>query len=58
MALTTDAVADAKEKYIGEVFVDYIAKPFNKDQIKEKLDIVFVSKIFTIMKIILKNKWK
>ena len=43
IALTADAVAGAKEKYIGEGFVDYIAKPFNKDQIKEKLDIVFAS---------------
>lgn len=58
MALTADAVADAKEKYISEGFVDYIAKPCNKDQINEKLDIVFESKIFTILKIILKNKWK
>ena len=41
IALTADAVAGAREKYIGEGFVDYIAKPFNKDQIKEKLDIVF-----------------
>ena len=41
IALTADAVAGAKEKYIGEGFIDYIAKPFNKDQIKEKLDIVF-----------------
>ena len=41
IALTADAVAGAKEKYLSEGFVDYIAKPFNKDQIKEKLDIVF-----------------
>ena len=41
IALTADAVAGAKEKYISEGFVDYIAKPFSKDQIKEKLDIVF-----------------
>ena len=39
--LTVDAVAGAREKYISEGFVEYIAKPFNKDQIKEKLDIVF-----------------
>ena len=26
-----------------EGFVEYIAKPFNKDQIKEKLDIVFMN---------------
>ena len=41
IALTADAVAGAKEKYLGEGFVDYIAKPFSKDQIKEKLDSVF-----------------
>ena len=41
IALTADAVAGAREKYISEGFVEYIAKPFNKNQIKEKLDIVF-----------------
>ena len=41
IALTADAVVGAREKYISEGFVEYIAKPFNKDQIKEKLDIVF-----------------
>lgn len=41
IALTADAVAGAREKYMSEGFVDYIAKPFNKDQIKEKLDVVF-----------------
>ena len=34
IALTADAVSGAKEKYVSEGFVDYIAKPFNKDQIK------------------------
>ena len=43
IALTADAVAGAREKYISEGFVEYIAKPFNKDQIKEKLDIVFMN---------------
>ena len=42
IALTADAVADAKEKYIKEGFIDYIAKPFSKNQIKEKLDNIFV----------------
>lgn len=41
IALTADAVAGAKEKYVSEGFVDYIAKPFNKEQIKQKLDTVF-----------------
>ena len=44
IALTADAVTGAKEKYISEGFVDYIAKPFSKDQIKEKLDIIFNEK--------------
>lgn len=43
IALTADAVAGAKEKYVSEGFIDYIAKPFSKDQIKEKLDIIFGS---------------
>ena len=43
IALTADAVAGAKEKYVSEGFVDYIAKPFSKEQIKEKLDMVFAS---------------
>ena len=41
IALTADAFAGEREKYISEGFVEYIAKPFHKDQIKEKLDIVF-----------------
>ena len=41
IALTADALAGAKEKYISEGFVSYIAKPFSKDQIKEKLDSIF-----------------
>ena len=43
IALTADAVAGAKEKYVSEGFVDYIAKPFSRNQIKEKLDIVFLN---------------
>ena len=44
IALTADAVAGAKEKYISEGFIDYIAKPFSREQIKEKLDSIFLSK--------------
>lgn len=44
IALTADAVAGAKEKYESEGFTDYIAKPFSKIQIKEKLDKVFKQK--------------
>jgi CheY-like chemotaxis protein len=43
IALTADAIAGAKEKYLSEGFVDYIAKPFSREQIKEKLDKVFKS---------------
>ena len=45
IALTADAVAGAKERYLNQGFIDYIAKPFNKEQIKEKLDIVFFQEI-------------
>ena len=38
IALTADAMAGAKEKYESEGFIDYIAKPFNREQIKEKID--------------------
>ena len=38
VALTADAVSGAKEKYLNEGFNGYIAKPFTRDQIKEKLD--------------------
>ncbi len=41
LALTADAVEGAEEKYISLGFTDYLAKPFNKVQLKEKLDKVF-----------------
>lgn len=41
IALTADAVAGSKEKYISLGFIDYIAKPFNRKEIKEKLDELF-----------------
>lgn len=41
IALTADAVAGAEEKYKSEGFTDYIAKPFKKEQIQEKLDLIF-----------------
>ncbi len=44
IALTADAVSGAKEKYMRVGFTDYIAKPFTKDQIKMKLDEIFVNK--------------
>ena len=41
IALTADAMAGAKEKYINIGFTDYIAKPFSREQIKEILDKIF-----------------
>ena len=41
IALTADAVTGAEDKYREEGFVDYISKPFTKDQIREKLEKVF-----------------
>ena len=43
IALTADALAGAREKYKELGFVDYLAKPFSREQIKEKLDIIFTS---------------
>lgn len=43
IALTADAVADAEEKYKSEGFADYIAKPFKKEQIQEKLETIFLN---------------
>ena len=41
IALTADAVSGANEKYLSIGFDDYIAKPFTKDEIKEKLTKIF-----------------
>ena len=38
VALTADAVAGAREKYLGLGFNDYVAKPFKKEQLKDILD--------------------
>ena len=45
IALTADAIAGAQEHYLSVGFVDYLAKPFNRDQIKEKLDKIFQKEI-------------
>ena len=45
IALTADAVVGSKEKYISEGFVDYIAKPFRKAQIQEKIKTHFSNSI-------------
>ena len=44
IALTADAIAGSEEKYKQEGFIDYIAKPFTKNQIRVKLDSVFNQK--------------
>lgn len=41
MAVTADAVDGAKEKYKNIGFVDYLSKPFTREQIIEKLNNVF-----------------
>lgn len=41
IAVTADAVAGAEKRYLEEGFSSYIAKPFGKDQIKEKLNKIF-----------------
>ena len=41
IALTADALAGAEARYISKGFVGYLAKPFNKEQMKEKLDVIF-----------------
>ena len=41
IALTADAIAGSENKYINEGFSTYIAKPFSKAQIEEKLDYIF-----------------
>ena len=41
IALTADAVAGAQEHYKEIGFNDYLAKPFTREQIKEKLDVIF-----------------
>ena len=44
IALTAEAESGSQEKYINEGFADYIAKPFSKAQIEEKMDKVFKEK--------------
>lgn len=43
VALTADALAGAEKTYKNEGFVSYIAKPFSKDEIEEKLAEIFLS---------------
>ena len=41
IALTADVVSGVDEKYIKMGFFDYLPKPFNREQINEKLEKVF-----------------
>lgn len=47
LALTADALETSKDKYLNEGFISYISKPFNKEQIKEKLDKIFQMSEYT-----------
>ncbi len=44
IALTADAISGSKKKYIEMGFSSYVAKPFNKDQIKLELEKVLNNK--------------
>ena len=44
IAVTADAEEGAKEKYLEDGFSEYLSKPFTKEQLKEKIDIVFNNK--------------
>lgn len=41
VALTADAIAGSKEKYLEQGFSAYIAKPFSKEEIKNVIDHIF-----------------
>ena len=41
LALTADAVDGAKERYLSLGFTDYLAKPFTKKELEEKLDAIW-----------------
>ncbi len=47
IALTADALTGSKEKYIEKGFNDYISKPFSREQIKEKLNLIFSKKLYS-----------
>lgn len=38
IAVTADAIAGAREKYLSEGFIDYVSKPFTKEQIKNAIE--------------------
>ena len=41
IALTADALSDSEDKYMEQGFTEYLPKPFSRDQIKDKLDLIF-----------------
>lgn len=41
MAVTADAMDGSREKYLNLGFTEYIAKPFTRDELKEKFDLIF-----------------
>ena len=45
IALTADAISGAQEKYLNAGFSAYLAKPFTKDEIIKKVDVVLNNKI-------------
>lgn len=38
IAVTADAIAGSREKYLSEGFSEYLSKPFSKEQLKKKID--------------------
>ncbi|MDD2505623.1 MAG: response regulator [Bacilli bacterium] len=53
IAITADAIAGAKEKYLNQGFIDYISKPFSKEQIK-----VIIDKMFNVVILDKSDIWK
>ena len=45
IAVTADAVAGSEEKYLNLGFADYIAKPFNKNELREKIVNILTKKV-------------
>ena len=41
IALVADTLIESKDKYQKDEFVDYISKPFDKDELREKIDKMF-----------------
>ena len=43
IAVTADVEAGSETKYLNQGFTSYIGKPFTRNQIKEKLDKLFIN---------------